>query len=121
MKQILVIDDDAQLCFLMKQILESSGFAVIMASDGREGLEILSRQTVDLVITDIFMPEKEGIETITDIRAKFPDLKIVAVSGGGRSGSIEYLSMAQRLGASKTLLKPFSKDELIQVLVDLGV
>ncbi|MFZ2955571.1 MAG: response regulator [Candidatus Ozemobacteraceae bacterium] len=121
MTQILVIDDDVQICRLIKQMLESEGFGVTVASNGQEGLESLSHQAVDLVITDIFMPEKEGLETITDLRRKFPEIKIIAVSGGGRSGSIEYLSMAQKLGAVKTLLKPFSKRELLLTLTEAGI
>ena len=113
MKKILVIDDEMQLCKLMKELLEQQSYSVRIALNGNEGLKHLEGETPDLVITDLFMPEKEGFETITSIRQRYPQLKIIAISGGGKTGSVELLTLAQRMGAQMTLMKPFSRSELL--------
>ena len=114
MAKILVIDDDDTVRSSIRLALEDADHEVVEAPDGAEGVNRVKTQPVDLVITDIFMPEKEGLETIDEIRHAFPKLKIIAISGGGRIEPQDYLEIAQQLGADRTLLKPFD----IKLLVD---
>ncbi|MBI3758100.1 MAG: response regulator [Deltaproteobacteria bacterium] len=117
MTHILVIDDETSVRTLMRQVLEEEGYQVDEAGDGEEGLARLQATLADLVITDIFMPHKEGIETIRELRHRFPGVKIVAISGGGRQSRLEPpLSEAQLFGAHHTLAKPFTPQELLAVV-----
>lgn len=116
MKRVLVIDDDEQLRALLSQILERAGYEVNEASNGSEGLALFKGKQADLVITDLIMPGKEGIETIIEMRREFPHVRLIAISGGGRKGPGDYLAMAKQLGASKTVCKPFSRDEILQAV-----
>ncbi len=118
-KQILVIDDDAEVLSFLGEMLEKAGYEVEVAPDGRMGLYIAHEQTFDVIITDIIMPEKEGIEVILGIREQNPEAKIIAISGGGRIDADVYLDMADRLGVVKTLRKPFGRRELLDVLKEL--
>jgi CheY-like chemotaxis protein len=121
-QSILVIDDDEAIRELLRAILEREGYRVLEAPDGNEGLKQFTETPTDLVITDLIMPEKEGIETIRDLRHKFPDVKIIAVSGGGRIGPDSYLKMAKGVGALRTLSKPFDRTillELVKEVIDL--
>jgi DNA-binding response OmpR family regulator len=111
---ILLIDDDPLVAFTVERMLEGDGFTVIRAADGDRGLQILQEKTVDLVITDLIMPVKEGIETIREIRELDATLPVIAVSGGGGHGSGgNYLRMAQALGATEILAKPFDQEQLL--------
>jgi CheY-like chemotaxis protein len=112
-RRALVIDDDELVRATIVSILESVGYEVFEAEDGQQGLLLFHRHAVDLVITDILMPSKEGIETIVEIRQRNREVRIVAVSGGGNIGSVSVLHAAQRLGADAVLSKPFSKEELL--------
>jgi len=117
MTHILVIDDEASVRTLIRQILEEEDYQVDEATDGEEGLARLQSTPIDLVITDIFMPHKEGIETILTLRRQFPNVKIVAVSGGGRQSRLAPpLSEAQLFGAHHVLAKPFTPEELLAVV-----
>jgi CheY-like chemotaxis protein len=111
--RVLVIDDEAALRQTMRRMLESAGHEVIEAENGRLGLEAYRKQPADVVLTDIIMPQKEGIETIRDIRAVDSKVRIVAISGGGRNQNMDFLRIAAKLGASATLAKPFRKEELL--------
>ncbi|MGH6979569.1 MAG: response regulator [Stellaceae bacterium] len=113
MTTILLIDDDPLVAFTVERMLEGGGFSVIRASDGEKGLRILKEQKVDLIITDIIMPVKEGIETIREIREHDATLPVIAVSGGGHGSGGNYLRMAQALGATEILTKPFDQDDLL--------
>ena len=113
MKNILVIDDNRHVLQLMCEMLGRYGYNVFPATDGVEGMKIYEKSIPDLVITDIVMPEKEGIEIITELRAREPKPKIIAISGGGRLGPEEYLPIALMLGADQVLEKPFLPKELI--------
>ena len=116
MARILVIDDEELARFTVRKYLESAGYSVIEARDGDEGLALHDEDPCALVITDIIMPEKEGLETILALRRSDPDLPIIAISGGGREGYPGYLEAAQPFGANHTLAKPFSQDDLLGVV-----
>ncbi len=118
-KTVLVIDDDKQIRDLLRQVLEESGYDVKDASDGNVGINLYRENPTDLVITDIIMPEKEGLETIMDFRREFIDVKIIAISGGGAVAPDEYLHMAKKIGALKTFVKPFSLREIIEAVDEL--
>jgi len=101
MARILVIDDDADTRAMLEQILKAAGYEVILAADGREGVERHSTSPADLVITDIYMPKQDGLETIQELRSCFPTVAIIAMSGGtdSESGSGALLSIAQKFGS----------------------
>lgn len=112
---ILIIDDDTDILEIISKILEREDYKVFIASNGNEGLQIIkSTPEIDLVIIDLIMPEKEGIEIIREIKEDFPHIKTVAMSGGGRSATNNYLSLAKFLGADLTLKKPFGTEELLK-------
>ncbi|PAW88851.1 MAG: response regulator [Pedosphaera sp. Tous-C6FEB] len=113
MANILIIEDDAPIRLLTCEFLRRAGHTIREACNGREGIELATRETFDLVLTDIIMPEKEGIEVIMDLRRKQPGLRIIAMSGGGRISANDCLSLAQKLGAKATLNKPFGGTELL--------
>ncbi len=112
MAHILVIDDEAPLRSLVREILEREGHTVVDAEDGDGGLRLFRERLPDLVITDIIMPGKEGIETIQELRDECPGVRILAISGGGTRGPSGPLSDARLLGADETLAKPFGIAEL---------
>ena len=97
---------------MLKDILELLGHSVIEACNGRKGVELYRAHPADLVITDLIMPDQEGIETITQLIKEYPSVKIVAMSGGGRVSPNSYLHIAERLGAKSSLSKPFTIEEL---------
>ncbi|HZD03517.1 MAG TPA: response regulator, partial [Longimicrobiales bacterium] len=108
MAQILIIDDDETLRAVMRKILERRGHVVRDAGNGAVGLSLLRSGRPDVLVTDLYMPEKEGIETIVEVRETWPDLPILAVSGGGSRGSDGSLRDAEALGADASLAKPFT-------------
>lgn len=116
MKRVLFIDDNEPFRTSFARILERRGFAVIQAGDGRVGLNKFREEPPDLVICDLIMPEMEGMETIQELRRVKPDVRIVAISGGGRVNPMDYLKIAGMMGAVERLAKPFSSDELIAVI-----
>lgn len=116
MKQILIIDDEPEIRSMLKKMLEREGFDVIVASDGKEGMELFEKNPVDLVITDIIMPEKEGIETIQALKKGYPDIPIIAMSGGGKISPDGYLHMAKLIGAQATFEKPINKKTLLNIV-----
>ncbi|MDY6987587.1 MAG: response regulator [Thermodesulfobacteriota bacterium] len=117
--RILVIDDDIGIRAMLRRLLEGAGYDVAEASDGRQGIRLYRQDPADLVITDLIMPEKEGLETIRELRRDFPHVKILAISGGGRVSPDEYLHMAKSFGAKRTLAKPFDPKELLEVVHEL--
>jgi len=120
MKRILVIDDDRDVRMCILGNLEAAGYSVFGADNGNTGIAIFRSDPVDLVIVDLFMPEKEGIETIIELRKGFPDLKILAISGGIPGyGPDDFLHIAQKLGADGSLDKPFTMQHLLSVIGDL--
>ena len=119
MARILIIDDDEQILRTLHQVLEMEGHEVLDAPNGKEGMKIYEKRGADLVITDIVMPEKEGIETIKELQEDNPDLKIIAISGGGTVDPRVYLHLAENLGAMRTLVKPFTREQLLTAVSDL--
>jgi CheY-like chemotaxis protein len=118
---ILVIEDEEDIRQMICDILEDDGYNTVQASNGNEGLTIL-RKTPELsiIITDLLMPEKEGIETISELRKDFPWIKILAISGGGICIPESYLNLAKAMGADATLCKPFGRSELLSVVEELN-
>lgn len=119
MTAILVIDDDASVREVVSEMLKLEGYEVTIAANGREAIRLLDAGRFDLVITDLIMPEKEGIETIAEIRRTHASLPILAISGGGRIGPSDYLETARYLGADATLAKPFARQELLTTVDSL--
>lgn len=114
--RILVIDDDPQMLGYLLEVMEFSGYGVATARNGLSGLDSFRQQRPDLVLTDIVMPDMEGIALIRAIRELDKDVPIVAMSGGGRGGLSMYLDAATRLGANAALQKPFTSDELFRAV-----
>jgi CheY-like chemotaxis protein len=119
--RILVIDDDDDVRSIIVENLEYYGYDVTQARDGEQGLLMMEKHTPlpEIVITDIIMPNKEGIETIMEIRQKYPDVKLIAISGGGRSRSEDFLEFAKSLGSHAVIPKPIDMDELEKVISQL--
>lgn len=116
MARILIIDDEDQTRRALRQKLERAGYEVVEARNGCEGVERYRAHAIDLVITDIIMPDQEGLETIQELKRACPAVKIVAMSGGGRTGTLNFLSIAEKLGAQHTLHKPFKLQDMLDVV-----
>lgn len=112
MANIIVIDDESAIRTLVARILERAGHEVRTASNGVEGVAFHRAAAADVVVTDLFMPEQDGIETIQQIREFGPDTPILAMSGGGSRGHTDALDDAELFGADAVLMKPFTPDEL---------
>jgi len=119
MARILVIDDEENILNLLSIVLNGAGHDVVTATNGRVGLKSMAMDKFDLVITDIVMPETEGIETIQHLRRVTQTLPILAISGGGRLGNLDMLQAAKQLGATATLSKPFHPEELLGLVAQL--
>ena len=120
--RILVIDDERPIREMLTQMLERAGYEVETAENGEVGMSLLKKNPADLVIADMVMPLKEGIITIPEIRRDFPEVKVIAISGGGqgRDGAAsEYLSIAARCGALRTFKKPLPRHELLTAIQEL--
>jgi CheY-like chemotaxis protein len=114
---ILVIDDDVAVLEMVSEMLNSEGVTVLTAANGEEGMRLIrGHSEIDLVITDLIMPEKEGMETIRELKRDFPHIRILAISGGGRVSAQSYLTIAKALGADLTLGKPFVRQELLDAV-----
>jgi len=116
---ILVVDDDVDVRTTLADMLTAAGYRVQQAENGVAALAQMRDRPAELVITDIMMPEKEGLETIRDLQEEFPDTRIVAISGGGAASNLNYLDMAQRMGADNVLPKPIRRDDLTAVVDQL--
>ncbi len=119
MGKILIIDDEPYILLMLKKMLEKAGHEVYLASNGREGMALFEKASADLVITDIIMPDKEGLELILEMKKQRPALKIIAMSGGGRISPESYLECAKHFGAEKVFQKPFSQKDLISAVKEL--
>lgn len=115
--KILVIDDDSSVRKFIATTLKNEHHTVTEAKNGTEGLEKFQQEKdISIIIIDLIMPDKEGLETIIEIREINPSIKILAISGGGKAGPENYLLLADALGANATLKKPFSGQELLMCL-----
>jgi DNA-binding NtrC family response regulator len=113
LSRILVVDDDSEIRLMLRRLFERFGYEVVDASDGDIAIAMQRDTPADLVITDIIMPNKEGIETIMQMRVMSPGTKIIAMSGGGFIHSGEYLDIANKCGALRTFDKPFNMNDLL--------
>ena len=116
MSRILVVDDDKSFREMLRETLEQAGHEVEEAANGKLALELHRRKPCQMVITDLIMPVKEGIETIVELRRLDPSVKIIAMSGGGVTKPGNNLAIAEKLGASMTLTKPFMQEELLKAV-----
>lgn len=115
--RVLVIDDECAILEMISEMLEPIGYEVFSAADGREGMEMIrNTPNIDIVITDLIMPDKDGLETIGELKEGFPETKILAISGGGQTPPEIYLRLGQNLGADLTLRKPFTERQLLECL-----
>lgn len=119
MQRILIIDDEPNILLMLKKMLERTGYEIDLASNGKEGLDLFTRKPSDLVITDIIMPEKEGLETIREMKRMLPELKIIAMSGGGKISAGNYLETAKIFGASRIIEKPFTLQHMVATVNEL--
>lgn len=113
MSRILLVDDQVEFLSVQRQLLENAGHTVVTATDGFKALAAVETTEFDLVITDIIMPGKEGLETIMELLRRHPLLKVIAMSGGGSVGAWNYLELAEKFGALCTLEKPFNEAKLL--------
>ncbi|MCB0279362.1 MAG: response regulator [Calditrichaeota bacterium] len=116
MGRILVVDDDVEIRNILRNLLESAGFEVQIASNGRDAIDRFKANPADIIITDIVMPEMDGLTMIVGLKNEFPDVKIIVTSSGGPMKSDTLLDIAEEIGAVQGLLKPFNKDELLEVI-----
>ena len=119
MARILLIEDNHDLRTMLAEHLTLAGHTVIEAGDGREGLDLFRRGGADLVITDIVMPETEGLAVLMELRTAQPPVKVIAMSGAGQAGGADYLGTARLMGAAKVLLKPFRTAALLAAVNEL--
>lgn len=116
---VLIVDDNSDMRSFVKIVLERAGFEAQVAADGERALDLQRAHPADVLITDIFMPERDGIELIHQFKSAFPQVKIIAMSGGGRISTRDYLPLAADIGADLVLRKPFAADTLLSMLQDL--
>ncbi len=119
MLRILIMEDDEQIQLMLKGALEDEGYEVRVTSNGKEGRQCWQKEPFDLVITDLLMPEKEGLETITALRCESPNTKIIAISGGVKNNDLDILALAKRLGANRTFGKPISLPDFLKSVEEM--
>ncbi len=117
-ERILVIDDNTTTRFILSKALTAEGYDVAIASNGDEGLKLFYENPAKLVITDIMMPEKNGVEVIIKLKEDFPDIRIIAISGGTPEKGNDLLRMTKILGAKSTIKKPLEKETLLKAVKD---
>jgi DNA-binding response OmpR family regulator len=118
MSTILLIEDENLVAGTIETVLKKAGYTVVHARDGEKGMAAFKAEMPDLVITDLIMPEKEGIQVIREIREISKDVPIIAISGGGRTQNYDFLRIAHKLGATEVLRKPFANKDLLTVVND---
>lgn len=129
MASILVIDDEEDIRDVLQMVLESAGYDVLVASNGAEAIDLQRKTPFDLIITDIIMPDQDGIATIKALRQQFPGIRIIAISGGGGIDPMTYkpeaitttayLAAAKQAGADQIFTKPFERDDLLEAVDNL--
>jgi len=117
--RVLVVDDNSDMRSFLKLVLERAGFEAQVAADGQRALDLQRERPADVLITDIFMPESDGIELIARFKSGFPQVKIIAMSGGGHVSKKDYLPVAKEIGADGVLQKPFAAETLVRMLREL--
>jgi DNA-binding NtrC family response regulator len=118
MARILIIDDEEQIRSMLRLMLERDGYEVVEAPDGIEGIRAYRQKPADLIITDLIMPNQDGIGMIIELQKEFPDVKIIAMSGGGLNKPEGYLKGAKKLGAAYTLTKPIDREKMLRAVKD---
>jgi len=113
--RILLIDDDANILGVYAEMLRTAGYEVVEASNGKEGVRLYKEASFDLVVTDLLMPEKDGLEVVMELRRDFPEVKIITLSAGNAYGH-SSLETSLALGAARTLRKPFKEDQLLEAV-----
>ena len=124
MDSVLIIEDDDFVQKMLKQTFERAGYEVATAENGAVGIKLYDSklnlmEPFDVVITDLIMPEMEGIETISKLRKRDPNVKVIAISGGGRNKPEDYLQLAKKLGALRTFTKPVDREALLLAVTEL--
>ncbi len=117
--KILIVDDDPEIRSSLKRLIELSGHQVETAPDGMTALEMLSNQSFDVMVTDIVMPDGDGLETMKEVRDRAPNMPVIAMSGGGRLRTDNYLTLAKALGARRAFQKPFDTGALVEAIEEL--
>jgi CheY-like chemotaxis protein len=115
-RRLIVADDDNDFREMVCAVLENAGYEVLTATNGVEALRLCETQTIDAAVVDLVMPEKEGLETIFEMRRRFPQVKTIAISGGGLGPGDVYLEMARQLGAAAALAKPFGNAIILETI-----
>ena len=118
-QQILIVEDNEQLRSMLRLVLEDADYVVREAGNGREALKSYAETPADLILTDIVMPDSEGIEMIMKFKRAYPAVKIVAMSGGGQQSCDDYLDLASKLGANRTIAKPFSNSDILNLIREM--
>ncbi len=119
MPRILIIDDDSSIRLVFKRYLEGHGYEVAVAENGNEGLKLISRHVPDLIITDVMMPEKDGLELVLELKDKHSGIPVIAISGGMRMAPIDFLPVIKKFGARKVFYKPVELDKLLLAIKEL--
>lgn len=119
MTRILVIDDNTSMRDAVCEMLQQAGYETISVENGCHAVQIHRNDPVDIIITDLFMPDTDGLEIIYQFRREFPEVKIIAVSGGGSRGLVELLVVAKKMGAQRAFMKPFSWEDLMTAIQEL--
>lgn len=119
MKHILIIDDDEMILVVFGRFLKGKGYAVDCAENGKEGLRLLEAEPPDLVVTDIMMPDTDGLEVVLSMRKKHPDIPVIAISGGMNVAPMDFLPLVKKFGADKVFYKPVELDELLEGIEEL--
>ena len=119
MAKIVVIDDDPEILILISAILKRDGHSVVLLDNGKKGIDYLRNKSCDILITDIFMPEMEGLETVKHALAIYPTMPVIGMSGGGSRGEMQFLGFAHRFGAAAVLEKPFLPRDLLDLVTEL--
>ncbi|MBN2418020.1 MAG: response regulator [Deltaproteobacteria bacterium] len=118
-KDILIVDDEEQMRLALRRMLEREGYSVREAENGDKAIRIHRQKQADLIITDIIMPDKEGLGTIVEIKSEFPETKIFAMSGGGKNSPEQYLRMANGLGVDRVFVKPFNREDILSAVAEV--
>lgn len=120
MPGILLVEDNQDVKEMLKKLLEKNGYSVMVASNGREALAKFKSVLTQVVVTDVIMPEEDGIGLIVELKKQKPDIKIIAISGGGKVGPTNYLNIAETLGADAVFAKPFNMNDFIAKVKELS-